>query len=149
MHDTPGTTRTVAWFDPVSGIAGDMALGALLDAGADLAYVTQQLETLGLDGWRLGAERVRRNELAATRAMVDAPEGHHHRRWRDIRAILEAAPLAERVPRACAGSVRSAGICRGRGPRHSPLTKCISMKWERSTPSSMSSACVQRSNRSA
>ena len=88
---------TVAWFDPISGIAGDMALGALLDAGADLGYVTEQLQTLGLDGWQLGTERVTRNELAATRAIVDAPEGHHHRRWRDIQSLLAAAPLADRV----------------------------------------------------
>lgn len=88
---------TVAWFDPVSGIAGDMALGALLDAGADLAYVTAQLQTLGLDGWELTIQRVRRNELAATRAVVNAPEGHHHRRWRDIRELLESAPLEGRV----------------------------------------------------
>jgi len=89
--------NTVAWFDPISGIAGDMALGALLDAGADLSYVTAQLQTLGLDGWQLGSERVTRNELAATRAIVDAPEEHHHRRWRDIRSLLEAAPLVDRV----------------------------------------------------
>ena len=95
----PGANGTVAWFDPVSGIAGDMALGALLDAGADLAYVTEQLQTLGLDGWRLSSERVRRNELAATRAIVVAPEGHHHRRWRDIRKLLDAAPLSARVRR--------------------------------------------------
>lgn len=94
-RELPGST--VAWFDPVSGIAGDMALGALLDAGADLGFVTAQLRRLGLDGWQLGAERVTRNELAATRAIVDAAEGHHHRRWRDIRSLLEAAPLADRV----------------------------------------------------
>ena len=88
---------TVAWFDPVSGIAGDMALGALLDAGADLAFVIEQLQTLGVDGWQLSAERVRRNELAATRAVVDAPEGHHHRRWRHIRELLESAPLEDRI----------------------------------------------------
>ncbi len=93
----PRTHGAVAWFDPVSGIAGDMALGALLDAGADLDFVTAQLELLSLDGWRLGSERVRRNELAATRAIVDAPEGHHHRRWRDIRELLEATPLTQRV----------------------------------------------------
>ncbi len=95
--DLPAMGGMVAWFDPVSGIAGDMALGALLDAGADLGYVVAQLQALGLDGWQLDTERVRRNELAATRAIVDAPEGHHHRRWRDIRALLTAAPLAERV----------------------------------------------------
>lgn len=88
---------TVAWFDPVSGIAGDMALGALLDAGADLAFVIEQLQTLGVDGWQLSAERVRRNELAATRAVVDAPEGHHHRRWRHIRELLERASLEDRI----------------------------------------------------
>ena len=94
---SPASGGMVAWFDPVSGIAGDMALGALLDAGADLGYVVAQLQTLGLDGWQLDTERVRRNELAATRAIVDAPEGHHHRRWHDIRALLTAAPLAARV----------------------------------------------------
>ena len=88
---------TVAWFDPVSGIAGDMALGALLDAGADLEFVIEQLQTLGVDGWQLSTERVRRNELAATRAVVDAPEGHHHRRWRHIRELLEGASLEDRI----------------------------------------------------
>lgn len=88
---------TVAWFDPISGIAGDMALGALLDAGAELDFVAAQLDTLGITGWQLSSERVRRNELAATRALVDAPEGHHHRRWRDIRELLASSPLHERV----------------------------------------------------
>ena len=90
---------TTAWFHPATGIAGDMALGALLDAGAELSFVTAQLQTLELDGWRLDAEQVTRHQIAATRALVEAPESHHHRRWRDIRVLLEAAPLAERVRR--------------------------------------------------
>ena len=33
----------VAYFDCVAGISGDMALGALLDAGADFEEVRRQL----------------------------------------------------------------------------------------------------------
>ena len=35
---------TVAWFHPLSGIAGDMALGSLLDAGADIDEVRRVLD---------------------------------------------------------------------------------------------------------
>ncbi len=88
---------TVAWFHPVSGIAGDMALGALLDAGADFDAVVATIEGLGVDGWSLDTERVQRSSLAATRAVVDAPEHHHHRHWSDIRDMLTVAELPERV----------------------------------------------------
>ena len=39
------SAQTVAWFHPVSGIAGDMTLGALLDAGADPDVVNNQAKT--------------------------------------------------------------------------------------------------------
>jgi len=89
--------KRIAWFHPISGIAGDMALGALLDAGADLDEVRSTIEGLGVDGWALDAARVQRSSLAATHALVDAPEGHHHRRWSDIRALLESATLPDRI----------------------------------------------------
>ena len=88
---------TVAWFHPVSGIAGDMALGALLDAGADLETVRSTIEGLGVEGWALDREAVERSSLAATRAVVDAPEHHHHRTWATIRQLLADAELPDRV----------------------------------------------------
>ena len=90
-------TRNVAWFHPFSGIAGDMTLGALLDAGADLNFVVATLKQLNIDGWALSAERVERKGIDATRAIVDAPEQHHHRHWSDIRKILESSSLPDRV----------------------------------------------------
>ena len=91
------TTRNVAWLHPFSGIAGDMTLGALLDAGAELSFVISTLEGLNVDGWSLTTEQVDRNGIRATRAVVDAPEQHHHRRWSDIRLLLEKASLPDRV----------------------------------------------------
>ena len=48
-----GAGATVAWFHCFSGIAGDMALGALVDAGADLDEVRTMLRAPA--GRRLGA----------------------------------------------------------------------------------------------
>ena len=81
-------TRTIAWFHPFAGIAGDMTLGALLDAGADLDFVVDTLNDLDVDGWSVSSELVHRSSLQATRALVDAPEQHHHRRWPTIQEIL-------------------------------------------------------------
>lgn len=89
--------RTVAWFQPTSGIAGDMALGALLDAGASIERVTEVLDGLAVDGWQLAAERVKRGSIAATHAVVTTTEQHHHRRWADIRDLLDASSLGDRV----------------------------------------------------
>ena len=90
-------THRVAWFHPFSGIAGDMTLGALLDAGADLDFVVTTLNGLNIDGWALSTEKVDRNGIRATRAVVDAPEQHHHRHWKDIQSLLEQADLPDRV----------------------------------------------------
>ena len=67
----PGPERaapltTVAWWHCFSGIAGDMALASLLDAGADLDEVTAGLRTLPVRGWHLEAEKTTRGGLAAT-----------------------------------------------------------------------------------
>ena len=62
----------MAWFHCFAGIAGDMALGSLLDAGADLGEVLALLERLPMGGWTLEAEPVLRGGIAATRAVVSA-----------------------------------------------------------------------------
>jgi uncharacterized protein (TIGR00299 family) protein len=89
--------RRVAWFHPFSGIAGDMALGAVLDAGADLAEVRRLLERLPVDGWGLDLEATQRCGIGASRAVVTAAEGELHRTFADIRGVLSAAALPRRV----------------------------------------------------
>jgi hypothetical protein len=95
----------LAWFHCFSGVAGDMALGALVDAGADLDEVTAIVEKVGVTGWALEAEPVLRSGVAATKVHVRGVEDeHHHRTWRSIRTLLDEAGLPDRVHRRATGA---------------------------------------------
>jgi uncharacterized protein (TIGR00299 family) protein len=85
---------TALWVDASSGASGDMLLGALVGAGVPLAVLQEAIDTVSPEPVALRVEDVRRGGLAATRVHVDVAESHHHRTWRDIRALLEGADLA-------------------------------------------------------
>jgi pyridinium-3,5-bisthiocarboxylic acid mononucleotide nickel chelatase len=85
----------IAYFDCPSGAAGDMIMGALVDAGAPFERLRDGLRGLGLPGWELVRKEVRRGDFRATKVDVeiDAAQHHHHRRLGDILAILQRAQL--------------------------------------------------------
>ncbi len=93
----------IAWFHCFAGIAGDMALGSLLDAGADEAEVAALLARLPVGGWELRFEPVLRGGIACTRAVVHvggASGGERRdRSHADIAAAVRAAALPARVER--------------------------------------------------
>jgi uncharacterized protein (TIGR00299 family) protein len=82
------------YFDCFSGISGDMALGALLDAGLPLDALRAELDKLQIDGWSVDAERGMRHYLSGTRALVHAPEQATHRHLSDVQLIIESSALA-------------------------------------------------------
>jgi uncharacterized protein (TIGR00299 family) protein len=86
-----------AYFDCFSGISGDMVLGALVDAGADLSAIEADLRKLGLEGWSISATRVKRGEIFATHVKVETTEDHHHR---GLSVILRRIDNAKVAPRA-------------------------------------------------
>lgn len=88
-----------AWFNCSAGVAGDMVLASLVDAGADPVGISQILGGLELDDYALTFEPTQRAGVRSTRAIVAVHEhdDHHHRTWRDIRALIEGADLPERV----------------------------------------------------
>jgi hypothetical protein len=86
-----------AYFDCFSGISGDMVLGALVDAGADLRAIEAELRKLGLEGWEISATKVKRGEIFATHVKVETSEGHHHRGLSIILQRIENANLAPRA----------------------------------------------------
>ncbi len=97
----------VLFIDPFGGAAGDMLLGALIDAGADSAAVTDVLAGLRLPGWKLSASRERHQGFAGVRVTVEVDqESHPARRLRDVEALLSSATLPERVRERSAAAFR-------------------------------------------
>src|ERR1044072_5734823 len=74
-----------------------MALGACLDAGADVDEVTAILDKLPVSGWALETELVMRGGLAATKAHVKAKPDGITRTYGHIAGLIEEARLPDRV----------------------------------------------------
>lgn len=87
----------IAYLDMFSGVSGDMLLGACLDAGVALDELRAALDPLGLEGVTLGAERVERHGIGATRCLVEVPDAEGHRGLVEILDRIEAAGLADRI----------------------------------------------------
>ncbi|MEN3332427.1 MAG: pyridinium-3,5-bisthiocarboxylic acid mononucleotide nickel chelatase [Blastocatellia bacterium] len=84
------------YFDCFAGASGDMILGALIDAGADSDELQAQLASLGLSGYRISIERVKRSGIAATKFNVAVDEvAQPHRHLREITEIIYRASLSE------------------------------------------------------
>lgn len=79
----------ILYFDTSSGVSGDMFVGALIDAGADIEIIRKHVASLGLEGFCVRARKVSKNGLMGTKfdvldphtgRDVDAPaeNGHSH-----------------------------------------------------------------------
>lgn len=68
----------IAYLDCPTGIAGDMCLGAIVDAGMPLDYLAEQLASLGLeDEYHLWSEVVHRNGQRATKVHIELASSDH------------------------------------------------------------------------
>ncbi|RDS60645.1 nickel pincer cofactor biosynthesis protein LarC [Streptomyces sp. M7] len=85
----------ICWINPFTGLAGDMLLAALIDAGAPLDRIRSAVAATGLTGWNLTAERITDHGLAATRVHVEVTDPHTERRATDV---LEMATRATPRP---------------------------------------------------
>jgi pyridinium-3,5-bisthiocarboxylic acid mononucleotide nickel chelatase len=101
----------LAYLDCVGGLAGDMLLAALLDAGAELEALRRVPVALGLDGVEIGVERVERQGIGALHLRIDAQDDREHRDYRTIRGLVEGADLPGRArTRSLAAFARLAGV---------------------------------------
>lgn len=95
----------ILYLDCFSGISGDMALAALVDAGADIQYIEQELTKLGIqESYQLVWHKVMKSGISSLKVDVqlelpDKPSRfrvieHSHRRHADIVKMIRAAGLS-------------------------------------------------------
>lgn len=87
----------ILYLDCPTGIAGDMLLAALLDAGGQLEMLQSQLSQLDLGDWQLDCQPVSKNGISALHLEVSFPHQHHHRHYSDIRALIESTDWPQRA----------------------------------------------------
>ncbi|MCE9554823.1 MAG: nickel pincer cofactor biosynthesis protein LarC [Planctomycetes bacterium] len=86
----------IAYLDCASGIAGDMLLGALVDAGAPLEEIQAAIDSLRLPSCRLVANEVRRGGFRAIKIDVEHEPEHAHRHPHHIVDMIRASQLTPR-----------------------------------------------------
>ncbi|MFF1442745.1 nickel pincer cofactor biosynthesis protein LarC [Streptomyces sp. NPDC058295] len=88
---------TTAWFHCAAGLSGDMLLGALIDAGADMEAMQHAIDMVVPGRVRLRTERTVRRTISALKAHVDVTDEAHHRTWPTVKALITGADLPEQV----------------------------------------------------
>jgi uncharacterized protein (TIGR00299 family) protein len=86
----------IAYLDCASGISGDMTLGALVDAGAELAVIQAGIDSLGLPSCRLVAAEVEKRGFRGIQITVEHQPEHVHRHLSDITAMIDGSSLSAR-----------------------------------------------------
>lgn len=101
----------ILYFDCFNGAAGDMILGALLDAGLPFDALQRALGSLAIDGCQVRADRVLRAGVQATKFRVESDAhthahthththdpssepSHHHHSVAEVNAAIERSNLS-------------------------------------------------------
>jgi uncharacterized protein (TIGR00299 family) protein len=82
-----------AYADSFSGVSGDMFLGALIDAGLELAELQAELGKLDLEEFTLRSFKEKDQAVCATRLVIEAGTSDAARTWQDIRTLIAQSGL--------------------------------------------------------
>jgi len=83
----------LAYLDYLSGISGDMTLGALVDCGVELAAIQAGIDSLGFPNIRLSSEEVKRHGFRAVKVKVEHEPEHAHRHLHHITEKIDASSV--------------------------------------------------------
>jgi uncharacterized protein (TIGR00299 family) protein len=87
---------TICYVDAFSGVAGDMLVGALADAGADRQEISRVLGSLA-PAATIEWDRVKRRGMAAEKFRVRVEEPQKHRHLSGIVKMIDAADIPAKV----------------------------------------------------
>ncbi len=88
----------IGYFDCFSGAAGDMIVGALIDAGCEREFLQSQVDKLKLGDIRLATKVVKKHGLRGTKVEFESKETNPpHRHLGTIEKILNASELETKV----------------------------------------------------
>ena len=115
----------IAHVEAIGGAAGNMLLGALVDAGADVGAIEESLRGVVATGWTLERSRVTRRGIAATHIEIVVPgeDGHpgrpvhangHGTHLADVLAIVERSELTREQQERASLVYRSLGAAEAR-----------------------------------
>lgn len=81
----------IAYFDCLSGISGDMTLGALVDLGADVKAIESAVRSMGLPEVSISAGVVKKCGFRAIKVDISHPPEHAHRHLHHITEMIDRA----------------------------------------------------------
>jgi pyridinium-3,5-bisthiocarboxylic acid mononucleotide nickel chelatase len=85
-------------YDCFSGISGDMNLGAMIDLGVDVTFLTGELNKLNFKGWELHVEKDQRHGISGTKVTIkQTHHEHEHRNLSDIKKIIHESSLDQKT----------------------------------------------------
>lgn len=89
----------IGYFDCYSGVAGDMIVGAMLDAGLPFNHLNSELKKLHLHGFLLKKKIDRRGVIGGTKFIVDIRHDHHHHHtsYKEIIKMISASRLSKKT----------------------------------------------------
>ena len=87
----------IAFFDCPSGIAGNMILGALIDAGLPIEYLKKELKKLRITGYALRITKSKKHGIQGTHVEVKTKGKEKPRRLNEILTIIKKSKLSKNV----------------------------------------------------